>query len=493
MAQRLEQTQTQTQQQQLSPLQLALSKLLELPVADLAVRVQNEMLDNAALEEAGGDADAFDETSETPAEAGEYDAEMSDPEAGNVADALSDYLTADDVPAYLQERADAAREYREVPQADAVSFYDNLQRQIAENELTDHERQVLEYLIGSLDADGLLRTSLLTLEDELAVYHNVETSQRELEHLLSILHTFEPRGIGARSLQECLRLQLTDPEMHFAHREKALEVVDRCFDDFMHKRWNNIMSRLGVSESEFEAIRRELTHLNPQPGSALSESAGMGAPTVIPDFYVSVGSDGVPSIRLNRGDVPELRVSRAFRDTVSAYADSRTALSREQRDAYTYARRKVEAAVTFIDSLRRRQQTLLAVMTAIVELQRPFFDEDDETRLRAMTLKDVASRIGVDISTVSRVTGSKYVQTDYGIYPLKFFFSTQFVTEAGDELSARRVKAALRELLETEDKKAPLADQVLAERLKEAGFPVARRTVAKYREQLGFPPARLRR
>ena len=190
MAQQLEQTQTQTQQQQLSPLQLALSKLLELPVADLAVRVQNEMLDNAALEEVGGDADDFDETSESAAEATEYDADMSDPEAGSVADALGDYLTADDIPAYLQERADAAREYREVPQADAVSFYDNLQRQIAENELTDHERQVLEYLIGSLDADGLLRTSLPTLEDELAVYHNVETSQRELEHLLSILQTF---------------------------------------------------------------------------------------------------------------------------------------------------------------------------------------------------------------------------------------------------------------------------------------------------------------
>lgn len=493
MAQRLEQTQSQTQQQQLSPLQLALSKLLELPVADLAVRVQNEMMDNAALEEAGGDTDYDAETSDPADEAAGYDTDVPEAEAGSLDDALGDYRSEDEIPSYLQERADANREYREVPQAETASFYDNLQRQIAENDLTEHECRVLEYLIGSLDADGLLRTPLLTIEDELAIYHNVETSQGELEHLLSVLQTFEPRGIGARTLQECLRLQLTDPERHFAHREQALDVVDRCFDDFMHKRWNNIMSRLGVTEPEFEEIRRELTHLNPQPGSALSESASMGAPTIIPDFYVSVGSDGVPSISLNRGEVPELRVSRAFRDTVTAYAGSGASLSREQRDAYTYARRKVEAAVTFIDSLRRRQQTLLAVMRAIVELQRPFFDEDDETRLRPMTLKDVASRIGVDISTVSRVTGSKYVQTDYGVYPLKFFFSTQFVTDSGDELSARRVKAALRELLENEDRKAPLADQVLAERLKEAGFPVARRTVAKYREQLGYPPARLRR
>lgn len=494
MAQKLEQTQTTAQVQQLSPLQLALSKLLELPVADLALRVQNEMLDNAALEERAEEPESPER--EDPAEEADHTAaEDGDTygDKGGVDDALGDYLTDDDVPDYLMARADAARVQNDMPAPDSVSFYDNLLRQIREHELTEHEARVLEYIIGSLDGDGLLRTPIPTLVDELAVYHNVETTEQEMERLLSVLHTFEPRGIGARSLQECLRLQLTDPDYASPFRAKALEVIDRCFDDFIHKRWENIMRRLGVGEAEFEKIRRELTRLNPHPGSALGEGVAMAAPTVVPDFFVTVEEGGDVRIQLNRGDVPELRVSRAFRETVDAYAAHRDKLNREQRDAYTYARQKVEAAQVFIESLRRRRQTLYAVMAAIVQLQRPFFDEDDETLLRPMTLKDVAERIGVDISTVSRVTGSKYVQTAYGTYPLKFFFSSQFVTDSGDELSSRRVKAKLRDILEAEDKKAPLSDQLLAQKLAEEGFPIARRTVAKYREQMGYPTARMRR
>jgi len=494
MAQKLEQTQTTAQLQQLSPLQLALSKLLELPVADLALRIQNEMLDNAALEERAEEPDTpeHEDPSGEPESVAAGDEEQYG-EADGVDDALGDYLTDDDVPDYLMARADAARVEHDMPAPDSVSFYDNLQRQIHEHELTGHEARVLEYIIGSLDSDGLLRTPIFTLVDELAVYHNIETTEKEMEHLLSVLHTFEPRGIGARSLQECLRLQLTDPEYASPYRAKALEVIDRCFDDFIHKRWENIMRRLAVGEAEFEKIRRELTRLNPHPGSALGESVAMPAPTVVPDFFVTVDEGGDVHIQLNRGDVPELRVSRAFRETVEAYAAHRDKLTREQRDAYTYARQKVEAAQVFIESLRRRRQTLYAVMAAIVQLQRPFFDEDDETQLRPMTLKDVAEHIGVDISTVSRVTGSKYAQTVYGTYPLKFFFSTQFVADNGDELSSRRVKARLRDILEAEDKKAPLSDQLLAQKLAEEGFPIARRTVAKYREQMGYPTARMRR
>lgn len=493
MAQKLEQTQTAAQLQQLSPLQLALSKLLELPVADLAVRVRNEMLDNAALEEKADEPEEPAGDGQADGEgdgAGEAESGSGD---GSVDDALGDYLTDDDVPDYLVARADAARVRNDLPEPDSVSFYDDLSRQVREHDLTAHEAQVLEYLIGSLDSDGLLRVRIPTLVDELAIYHNVETSEEEMERLLAVLQTFEPRGIGARSLQECLRLQLTDPERRSSCRGKALEVIDRCFDDFVHKRWESIMRRLGVDEEEFGRIRRELTRLNPQPGSALGENVALGAPAVVPDFFVTVDEEGEVRVRLNRGEVPELRVSRAFRETVVAFADRRKELTREQRDAYVYARQKVEAAQTFMESLRRRRQTLYAVMAAIVQLQRPFFDEDDENLLRPMTLKDVAGRVGVDISTVSRVTGSKYVQTAYGVYPLKFFFSTQFTTGGGDELSSRRVKACLRGILEEEDKKAPLSDQQLAERLAEAGFPVARRTVAKYREQMGYPVARMRR
>jgi len=493
MAQKLEQTQSIAQLQQLSPLQLALSKLLELPVADLAVRVQNEMLDNAALEERADEPEEPSADEATEAGGDVPDGETEGSGDSTVDDALGDYLTDDDVPDYLMARADAARGRDEMPAPESVSFYDNLLRQVREQDLTDHEAAVLEYLIGSLDGDGLLRTPVSTLVDELAIYHNVETTEEEMERLLSVLHTFEPRGIGARSLQECLRLQLTDPDYRSDCKEKALEVIDRCFDDFVHKRWESIMRRLGVDEAGFEKIRRELTRLNPQPGSALGENVAMGAPAVIPDFFVTVDNEGEVTVQLNRGDVPELRVSRAFRETVGAFANRRKELTREQRDAYTYARQKVEAAQTFIESLRRRRQTLYAVMVAIVQLQRPFFDEDDENRLRPMTLKDVAERIGVDISTVSRVTGSKYVQTAYGVYPLKYFFSTQFTTGSGDELSSRRVKVRLRDLLEAEDRKAPLSDQQLAEKLAQEGFPVARRTVAKYREQLGYPVARMRR
>lgn len=492
MPQKLEQTQTAAQQQLLSPLQLALSRLLELPVADLAVRVQNEMLDNAALEERADDPDTPDETAGNDTDA------SNDTDAGSsgdtaVDDALGDYPNDDEVPDYLMARADEARVRNDMPAPDSLSFYDTLERQIREHDLTDHEARVMQYIIGSLDPDGLLRTPVATLVDELAVYHNVETTETEMERLLGVLHTFEPRGIGARDLRECLRLQLADPDYRSPHRATALEVLDRCYDDFIHKRWAHIMRRLGLTEADFEAVRRELTRLNPHPGTALGETTATAAPTVIPDFFVSVADDGSVSIRLNRGDVPELRVSRAFRETVGAYAARRATLSREQRDAYTYARQKVEAAQTFIESLRRRRETLHAVMAAIVRLQRPFFDEDDETQLRPMTLKDVASRIGVDISTVSRVTGSKYVQTAYGTYPLRFFFSTQFTGAGGDELSSRHIKARLRDLLENEDRRAPLSDQLLSERLAEEGYPVARRTVAKYREQLGYPTARMRR
>lgn len=494
MSQKLVQNQAAVQTQQLSLLQVALANLVELPVTELADRVRDEMVDNAALEEADHDpaAAAGEADDETAGEEGEPE-EWRDAN-GDFGEAMGDYFNDDEVPDYLRERADAARERHEMPLTGGTSFYDDLLNQIGEHDLNEHEREVMAYLIGSLDADGLLRKDLAALADELAIYHGVSTDEAELTRLLGVLQTFEPRGIGARSLQECLRLQLEDTERRSPWKGLALEVVNHYYKEFIGKHWDTLRQRLGVDEETMGHVRHELTHLNPMPGSTLGSGTTVTAPTVVPDFYVHIGADGLPDVELNDGDVPELRVSRAFSDSISQYARQRDKLTREQREAYVYARQKVDAAQAFIGLINRRRQTLLTVMRAIVGLQQDFFtNDDDEAQLRPLTLKEVAARAGVDISTVSRVTGSKYVQTDYGTYPLKYFFSSQFTTEAGDELSARKVRAALREIVDAEDKQHPLSDESITARLKDRGLPVARRTVAKYREQLGIPAARLRR
>lgn len=513
MPQKLEQTQAAIQTQQLQTLQVALAKMVELPVEELAERVRNEMLDNAALEEKDDDfPDADTDNGDERNEEGDnndtddeerddehddddtdYDSGPSDDDFGNEADAMGDYFSDDDVPDYLRQRADAERDRTQMDFSGATSFYDELRSQIREHNLSPREEELMEYIIGSLDSDGFLRKDLATLSDELAIYHNVETTPEELEHVLHTLQQFEPRGIGARDLQECLRIQLTDPDRHSPYRKLALQVVDRCFKDFASRRWDVVATRLHIDDETLAHVKHELTHLNPMPGSALSDSATANLPTVTPDFFVRLSPEGEPIVTLNNGDVPELRVSRAFRQSIKEYGAHRAKLNRQQRDAYTYARQKVDAAQSFINLVTRRRQTLLAVMRTIVDLQLPFFEDDDEQQLRPLTLKDVAERVGVDISTVSRVTNSKYVQTLYGTYPLKFFFSTQFTSSEGDELSSRQVRAALRETIEKEDKSHPMSDEALAAELKKQGFDVARRTVAKYRDMLGFPTARLRK
>ena len=317
---------------------------------------------------------------------------------------------------------------------------------------------------------------------------------QELEEALHVLQQFEPRGIGARDLKECLHLQLTDPERQTPTTKLALAVVDRYFKDFVDHHWDLVKQRLNMDDDTFERVRHTLKHLNPRPAAAYEVGVGETAPTVVPDFYVTLDSDGTPRVTLNGGDVPELHVSRAFRESIEQYAEAKGTLSRSQKDAYVYARKKVEAAKSFLNLLERRRVTLLTVMQAIAEMQQDFFKaDDDETLLRPMTLREVAERAGVDISTASRVTSSKYVQTVYGTYPLKFFFSQLFTGGDGEELSARKIKARLCELIAAEDKKHPLADEALAALLKQEGFPVARRTVAKYRDAAGLPSARLRK
>ena len=496
MAQKIIQTQTTAQVQQLSLAQVALSQMVELPLAQFAERVQNEMIDNEALEEADNERDAALDAADPSADSsnGGDDEVMDGGDASEFSVALGDYSSEDEVPDYLRERAERAETGSEFVVADQGSFYEELQRQIGEHNLTDHESEVMDYLIGSLDSDGFLRKDALTIADELAIYHNIYTDAAEVDRLLALLQTFEPRGIGARSLQECLRLQLTDPDNHSPWRKDALAVIDTCYQEFAANHWDEVVRRMDFDDEQASHVRHELLHLNPAPGRAFGESSMESAPTVTPDFFVQIGPDGTATATLNWGDVPPLRVSRAFMDSIQQYANHSGTLTREQQEAYVYAQGKVKAAQGFLLLINRRRQTLMAVMQGILDIQRAFFEgDDDEALLRPMALKDVAARAGVDISTVSRTVTAKYVQTLYGVYPLKHFFSGQFTSADGEEVSARQVKAALTEIISQEDKQCPLSDEALVKALQARGLQVARRTVAKYRDALHIPVARYRR
>ncbi|MGN0087009.1 MAG: RNA polymerase factor sigma-54 [Alloprevotella sp.] len=493
MSQRQEQTQIAKQEQQMSALQVALSRLLELPVAEMKERVENEMLDNGALETADEERED-DREATADDEAGIYGDEAATDASAAAADELADYSSADDVPDYLLRRAETREEARELPLGEQTSFYEALRQQIREHSLTERQQELMEYLIGSLDEDGFLRKDCEILADELAIYNNVHATPDELRTVLHVLQRFEPRGIGAKDLQECLQLQLEDPEHLTPVRQAALDVVRNYYRDFVSKHWDELQRKLHTDDETFGKIISELRRLNPMPGSALNDSVTLAAPTVIPDFYVAVDDEGGLSVELNNGDVPELRVGRSFLGIVKEYAGHSNSLTKAQRDAYVYARQKVEAAQSFINLVQRRQHTLLAVMRAIVRLQRPFFAEgDDETLLQPMNLKNVAAEAGVDISTVSRVTASKYVQTRFGMYPLRYFFALQFTNEDGEALDVRKAKAKLRELIESEDRRRPYSDDRLAALMAEAGMPIARRTIAKYRDQMNIPVARLRK
>ena len=496
MAQKIIQTQTTAQVQQLSLAQVALSQMVELPLAQFAERVQNEMIDNEALEEADNERDAALDAADPSADSsnGGDDEGMDGGNASEISVALGDYSSEDEVPDYLRERAERAETGSEFVVADQGSFYEELQRQIGEHNLTDHESEVMDYLIGSLDSDGFLRKDALTIADELAIYHNIYTDAAEVDRLLALLQTFEPRGIGARSLQECLRLQLTDPDNHSPWRKDALAVIDTCYQEFAANHWDEVVRRMNFDDEQASHVRHELLHLNPAPGRAFGESSMESAPTVTPDFFVQIGPDGTATATLNWGDVPPLRVSQAFMDSIQQYANHSGTLTREQQEAYVYAQGKVKAAQGFLLLINRRRQTLMAVMQGILDIQRAFFEgDDDEALLRPMALKDVAARAGVDISTVSRTVTAKYVQTLYGVYPLKHFFSGQFTSADGEEVSARQVKAALTEIINQEDKQSPLSDEALVKALQARGLQVARRTVAKYRDALHIPVARYRR
>lgn len=492
MAQNSRQVQTQTQQQvqTLSPQQILVVKLLELPTVELEERIHSELLDNPALEE------GKEPSEDSNGEEEEYSTnEDGEPDTSSNEDiSLGDYRTEDDIPDYKLQENNRSREGtpEEIPFSDNVSFYETLKEQLDMRELTPEEKQLGEYLIGSLDDDGLLRKSIDTLVDELAIYQGIYTTQEQLEHVLSIIQDFDPAGIGARSLQECLLLQIQRKE-DSPLKQIEYDIISKCCDEFTKKNKEKILQKLNITEQQYNDATAELTKLNPRPGSSLGEAIGKNLQHITPDFIVETEDDGTISLSLNDRNIPELRLSREFTELLDEHTRNKANQSKESKDTLMFLKQKVDAAQGFINAVKQRQQTLLSTMQAIIDLQRPFFLEGDESLLRPMILKDVAERAKLDISTVSRVSNSKYVQTNFGIYSLKFFFSDGYTTENGEELSIREIKRILQECIDKEDKTKPYTDDELADILKTKGYPIARRTVAKYRQQLNIPVARLRR
>ncbi len=493
------QTQVQKQTQSISQQQMLVSSLVELPITQLADRINTEMNDNPALEvESPGENADFSDNSEY-SDYSEYaekadDAALSEREERQSAlDAALENIGRDDEDLPVFHGGNNLSEDREEMVFGASeSFYDQLLEQLRESDLTDRQRDILEYLIGSLDDDGLLRKDLYTISDELAIYHNIDANEKEIESVLHILQDFDPAGIGARSLQECLLLQIARRD---DSRVKQLmqQVVEKYFDEFTHKHWGRIQTALSLNDQQGEALFGELRKLNPRPGASMGETVGRSLQQITPDFIVDTQDDGTITFTLNNGEVPELTLSQSFIDSMNEYQQNKEHLSRQTKEALLYIKKKVDAAQNFIEAIRTRRHTLTVTMQTIITLQRQFFLDGDEASLRPMILKDVAEKTGLDLSTISRVCNSKYAQTRWGTFPLRHFFSDSYVTESGEELSTRQIKAVLRDIIEAEDKHKPLSDDALREQLTEKGFPIARRTIAKYREALGIPIARLRK
>lgn len=482
-------------QQSISQQQLLQSQLVELPIQQLMERIETEMHDNPALETSSEDSDfpEFSEPTETTDNSDDFDTQREREERSDALDAALENIGRDDeeLPVY-HGGISTAEEREDMVVGDTQSFYDQLLEQVGEMELTDRDRYVMEYLIRSLDDDGLLRTPLENITEELAIYHSIDISTTEIEHVLHRLQQLDPPGIGGRSLQECLLLQIERKTT--SHLTDLMRrVITDYFDAFTKKHWDKIQRALSLSDLQTDELLRELRRLNPKPGAAMGETIGRSMQQITPDFIVDTMDDGTLSFSLNTGDVPQLQVSQSFADLLKDYQNNKEGLSRQMKEALLYTKQKVEAAQSFIDAVKMRRRTLTLTMKAIIRLQHRFFEEGDESLLRPMILKDVAEKTGLDLSTISRVSNSKYVQTRWGTFPLKYFFSDGYVTESGEELSTREIKAALREIVEAEDKHKPMNDEALCDALKQKGYPIARRTVAKYREQLGIPIARLRK
>ena len=496
MAQEQIQEQRLTEQQRLAQSitqqQLLQAQLTELPMMQLRERINAEMDDNPALEIVPDDNSDYPEYADSPDYSDSNDSYEQEERKSALDEALASLGRDDeDLPVY-QGGVSSQEEREEMVYGQSESFYDQLKEQMNMADVTEEERDIMEYLIGSLDDDGLLRKPLHSIADELAIYHNIDVSEKVIEHVLLKLQDFDPAGLGARSLQECLLLQVRrrDPSRL---RELMEETLENYYELFTKKHWKQLQRQLHLNDLQVETLIKELRKLNPKPGTPMGEVVGRSIQQITPDFIVDTQDDGTVTFSLNNGDLPELHVSQSFTETLAEYQNNKEHVSRQVKEALLYTKKKVDAAQNFIDAVKARNHTLTITMKAIIHWQHRFFEEGDEVLLRPMILKDIAIQTGLDISTVSRVSNSKYVQTRWGTFPLRFFFSDGYVTQEGEEFSTREIKGALRDIIEHEDKGKPLSDETLRLLLTEKGYPIARRTVAKYREQMGFPIARLRK
>ena len=468
------QAQLQVLSQSLSPQQVLEAKILELSTIELEDKIRAELDDNPALEEGYEDRLNDDDNEEN------YNSEPLEESPHD------DFLSEDDEPDfYTDRRKSPARELLEIPYSESESFYDILNEQLAERELTEIQKKIADYLIGSLNNDGFLDKPLQSISDDLAFYHYLDVTPEQILEVLKIIQDFEPAGIGARNLQESLIIQLDRKENNGLERS----IISNCFDEFTHKHWDKIAIKLQVSQEEINRAITEIQKLNPRPGSALGESISKGQQLIIPDYIVERTDDEL-ELTLNNFNIPELRISSSF---VSMLDEQINSDNSSNKSAALYIKQKLDAAKGFIQALKQRERTMYSVMQAIIRFQRDYFIDGDETKLRPMILKDIAEITGYDISTVSRTTNGKYVQTNFGILPLKFFFIDGVTTDSGEEVSVKEIHRILQEKIDNEDKNLPYTDEQLSVFLKESGYIVARRTVAKYREQLGIPIARLRK
>ncbi len=488
---------SQKQQQKLSPQQIQLAKLLEVPTVALEQRIKEELEINPALEEGPEDEDEFNNDEEESDD--ELDANVDaendseDFEAKEKEDFdIDDYLQDDDLPYYKLNVNNSSKddEKTESPIVVGISFHESLYAQLGMTDLDDRKLQIAENLIGNLDDDGYLRRSLLSISDDLAVTQNILVDEKELQEILFVIHAFEPAGIGARNLRECLLLQLKRKNQDDPFISTAVLVVEKYMDEFSKKHYDKIAKHFEIGEEALKDVIHEILKLNPKPGDAVSDIQ-KSQQHITPDFTIT-NIDGILELSLNAKNAPELRISRSYMDMLLSYSKEKKA-TKSNKDALMFVKQKLDSARSFIDSIKQRQQTLIKSMTAIMLHQQEYFMTGDETKLKPMILKDIADKVALDISTISRVANSKYVQTPFGTFLLKSFFSEALHTESGEEVSSREVKKILSDAIAAENKIKPLTDDKLAVILKEQGYTIARRTIAKYREQLGIPVARMRK
>jgi len=464
----------------LSPQQIQLIKLLEIPAIDLEQRIKKEMEENPALEEGVEEPEEQEEEIKDEEEEDEF--------------TLEDYLNEEDVPSYRLNANNHSKddEKKEMPHSTSSSFYDTLYTQLGLKKIPKEDYELGRYIIGNLDGDGYLRREIPNISDDLMFKLNIDVSEEKLEEILKLIQTFDPAGVGARNLQECLLLQIQRKDENNPHIKIATSILRDNFEEFTKKHYTKLSAKYNLSDEELKLVIDEILKLNPRPGGSLIGNNDKPTQHITPDFILNY-EDGEFFLRLNARNAPDLKVSRTYANMLEDYAKNKKNQDKSQKEAVTFIRQKLDAAKWFIDAIKQRQHTLLSTMQAILDYQKEYFIEGDIKALKPMILKDIAEKTGLDISTISRVSNSKYIQTHFGIFPIKYFFSEAMQTSDGEDISSREIKAILQESVDKEDKKKPLTDGKLSELLAEKGYKIARRTVAKYREQLNIPVARMRK